>query len=171
MQSFQWLEDIRETISQASFFAKGWSAMNFEEDDENEFSRADLLNFLGEFISQNRDADLLYRSSLCGILVGRIYEEFGQEGLCELMMQIDIRGGWISDIIFESSDFNNALFKRHGIYDDDIVMKARSASTMNEMNKKIWRLRRKYANIIADEIINGGDPVALDAEKETGEGK
>ena len=128
--------------------------MNFEDEDENEFSRADLLNFLGEFISQNRDADTVYRSSLCGILVGRIYDEFGQEGLCELMMQIDLRGGWISDIIFESSDFNNALFKRHGIYDDQIISKARSSSTMNEMNKKVWRLRRKYANIIADEIVS-----------------
>lgn len=130
--------------------------MNLDDDDDNEFTRADLLNFLGEFISQSRDADNLYRSSLCGILVGRIYDEFGSEGLCELMMQIDLRGGWISDIIFESSDFNNALFKRHGIYDDEIVQKARNTRTMNEMNKKIWRLRRKYANIIADEIVSDG---------------
>lgn len=134
--------------------------MNFEdEDDDNEFTRADLLNFLGEFIGQNRDADLLYRSSLCAILVGRIYDEFGQEGLCELMMQIDMRGGWISDIIFESSDFNNALFKRHGIYDDGIVNKARNTNTMNEMNKKIWRLRKKYANIIADEIVSESNSI------------
>jgi len=139
--------------------------MNFEDEDDNEFSRADLLNFLGEFISQNRDADSIYRSSLCGILVARIYEEFGQGGLCELMMQIDIRGGWISDIIFEASDFNNALFKRHGIYDDQIILKARSSSTMNEMNKKVWRLRRKYANIIADEIVSMNQEMGDDAAR------
>jgi len=139
--------------------------MNFEDEDDNEFSRADLLNFLGEFISQNRDADSIYRSSLCGILVARIYEEFGQGGLCELMMQIDIRGGWISDIIFEASDFNNALLKKHGIYDDQIILKARSSSTMNEMNKKVWRLRRKYANIIADEIVSMNQEMGDDAAR------
>jgi hypothetical protein len=67
-------------------------------------------------------------------------------------MQIDIKAGWISDIIFESSDFNNAMFKRHGIYDEKIVNKARSTDSLNELNQKIWRLRKKYANIIADEI-------------------
>jgi hypothetical protein len=124
----------------------------YPEDEDNEFSRADLLNFLGEFISQNRNAETLYRNHLCGVIVSRIFDEFGPEGLCELMMQIDIKAGWISDIIFESSDFNNAMFKRHGIYDEKIVNKARSTDSLNELNQKIWRLRKKYANIIADEI-------------------
>ena len=131
------------------------------EDEDNEFSRADLLNFLGEFISQNRNAETLYRTHLCGVIVGRIFDEFGPEGLCELMMQIDIKAGWISDIIFESSDFNNAMFKRHGIYDEKIVTKARSTDSINELNQKIWRLRKRYANIIADEIVG------KESEKET----
>ena len=131
------------------------------EDEDNEFSRADLLNFLGEFISQNRNAETLYRNHLCGVIVGRIFDEFGPEGLCELMMQIDIKAGWISDIIFESSDFNNAMFKRHGIYDEKIVTKAHSTDSINELNQKIWRLRKRYANIIADEIVG------KESEKET----
>ena len=108
----------------------------YPEDEDNEFSRADLLNFLGEFISQNRNAETLYRNHLCGVIVSRIFDEFGPEGLCELMMQIDIKAGWISDIIFESSDFNNAMFKRHGIYDEKIVNKARSTDSLNELNQK-----------------------------------
>lgn len=121
--------------------------------EDEEFSRADLLNFLGEFLSDNRDADTLYRGHLCGIFVARVHEEFGAEGLCELMMQIDIRASWMSDILFEKSDFNNALFKKYGVYDDEIVEKARRTQSMIEMNKKIWRLRKKYANLIVDEVM------------------
>ena len=53
----------------------------------------------------------------------------------------------------EASDFDNALFKRHGTYDDEIVEKARNTKAMVELNKKIWRLRRRYSNIIVDEVM------------------
>ena len=53
-----------------------------DDDEDNEISRADLVNFLGEFLTKNRDSELLYRGHLCKIIVGRIFEEFGHEGLC-----------------------------------------------------------------------------------------
>lgn len=121
--------------------------------DEGDFTRGELIDFLGDFLSQHKDADTLYRDHLCAVLVGRVFDEFGPEGLCGLMMQIDLRAGWITDIIFESSDFENALFKRHGAFLDDVTMRARSTEALLELNRKIWRLRRKYSNIIADEIV------------------
>jgi hypothetical protein len=69
------------------------------------------------------------------------------------MSQMDLKANWVSDIIFEASDFDNALFKRHGTYDDEIVEKARNTKAMIELNKKIWRLRRRYSNIIVDEVM------------------
>jgi len=108
---------------------------------------------LGDFLSQHRDANTLYRDHLCAILIGRVHDEFGSEGLCNVMRQMDLKAKWVSDIIFEASDFDNSLFKRHGTYDDEIVEKARDTKAMIELNKKIWRLRRRYANIIVDEIM------------------
>ena len=125
---------------------------NPDEQDE-EMTRGELLDFLGDFLSQHRDANTLYRDHLCAILIGRVYDEFGNEGLCNIMQQMDLKANWVSDIIFEASDFDNALFKRHGTYDDEIVEKARQTQASIDLNKKIWRLRRRYANIIVDEVM------------------
>jgi hypothetical protein len=122
-------------------------------DFDDELSRGELINFLGEFMSFNSNPDIIYRNRLCEIIVARISEEFGPEGLCELMMEIDRRANWISDIIFEQADFNNPMFEMHGVYDADVIDKARNSDALNELNKKIWRLRRRYAKLIVEEII------------------
>jgi len=72
--------------------------------------------------------------------------------MCELMMAIDQRAGWISDIIIEDADIHDALFKHHGIYDDKAIQKTRDSNELIELNKKIWRLRKKYSRLIAAEI-------------------
>lgn len=120
---------------------------------DDELGRGELINFLGEFMSNNSNLDLLYRNHLCSIIAARIFDEFGNEGLCELMMEIDRRANWISDIIFEQSDFNDPMFDVHGIYDKDVIEKARHTEALTELNKKIWRLRRRYAKLIIEEII------------------
>lgn len=123
-------------------------------DESPDLTREELIGMLSEFIGQSRDAETVYRNNLCAILVNRIFDEFGADGLCELMVQIDNKAGWISDIIFDQADFNNAMFKRYGTFDDGVVEKARHSEKLIEMNQKIWRLRRRYANLIADEIIS-----------------
>lgn len=139
-----------------------------DDNEDNEVSRADLLNFLSEFLTQNRDSELLYRGHLCRLVVARLFDEFGYEGLCELMMQIDRKAGWISDIIFEKSDFNNAMFAKYLHYDEEIVDKARNTQQLLELNKKIWRLRKKYATLIVDEIMDEELELA-ELEKEEGD--
>lgn len=128
--------------------------------DEDSPSTADLAVWLSEFMSQSQKAQRMYRSHFCTLVVDRLWDEFGVEGMCELMLAIDKRAGWISDIIIEDADIHDALFEVHGVFDDDAIIKARMSNELTEMNKKIWRLRRKYAKLIAQEIIkstNAGD--------------
>ncbi len=137
------------------------------EDFDAEMSRGELINFLGEFLAQNTDTNLMYRDHLLSIITAKIFDEFGHEGLCALMMAIDAKANWISDIIFEQSDFDNALYAFHGTYDDEIVQKARASEGIIELNKKIWRLRKKYAREIVNEIVEEElELQALDAEDE-----
>lgn len=126
--------------------------LSFSDDDSP--STADLAVWLSEFMSQSQKAQRMYRSHFCGLIVNRIWDEFGVEGMCELMLAIDKRAGWISDIIIEDTDIHDALFDVHGVFDDDAIIKARMSNELTEMNKKIWRLRRKYAKLIAQEIIS-----------------
>lgn len=119
-------------------------------------SKDELAVWLSEFMSQSQKAQLLYRSNFCTLVVNKIHSEFGIEGLCDLMLAIDKRAGWISDILIEDADIQDAMFNSHGVFDEQAIVKARLSNELLELNKKIWRLRRKYARLIAEEIIRDG---------------
>lgn len=124
-----------------------------EEDDETFASPEELAVWLSEFMAQTSDAEVMYRNHFCTMIANRVYDEFGHEGLCELMIAMDKKAGWISDIIIENNDLDEILFKKYGVYDHNIVSKARKTEAVAEMNTKIWKLRRKYAKAIVDELM------------------
>lgn len=124
---------------------------NHELDDQE---RADLTEVVASFIGSANDAESMYRKHYCQMVVNKIYNEFGYEGLCELMMTMDRRAGWISDILIESPDLDEYLFKKYNTFDDDIASKARQTVAMQDLNGKIWRLRRKYSRLIVDELMS-----------------
>jgi hypothetical protein len=136
---------------------------DFDADIDDKPSAEEMAVWLSDFMSQTQKAQRMYRTHFCNIVVHRLYEEFGVEGMCELMMTIDKRAGWISDILIEDADIHDALFNTHGVFDNDAIVKARMSNELIEMNKKIWRLRRKYAKLIAQEIVKG---IEADEEKE-----
>ncbi len=129
-----------------------------DSEDEELPPREELALWVSDFMSQSMDAERLYRNHYCNILADRVYQEFGYEGFCEMMIAMDKKAGWISDIIIENSDIDDILFKKYGIYDKHALAKARQSSSMEELNKKMWRLRRKYAKQIADELMAAQQP-------------
>ena len=124
-----------------------------DEDDEQFANPEELAVWLSEFMAQTSDAEVMYRNHFCTMIANRVYDEFGHEGLCELMIAMDKKAGWISDIIIENNDLDEILFKKYGVYDHNIVSKARKTEAVQEMNTKIWKLRRKYAKAIVDELM------------------
>lgn len=130
-------------------------ASDFSGHDEDDMpTREELAIWLSEFMSQSQKANAMYRNHFCTLLVSKLHKEFGIEGMCELMMAIDKRSGWVSDIIIEDNDIHDILFREYGVFDNDAIIKARMSSQLVEMNKKIWRLRKKYAKLIAEEIAS-----------------
>lgn len=126
----------------------------FDEMGENDLPpREELAVWLSEFMAASADAENKYRNHYCTMLAEKLYEEFGIEGFCEMMMAMDRKAGWISDIILEASDLDDILFKKHGVYDKHALAKARASQSMDELNGKIWRLRRKYAKAIVEELM------------------
>ena len=124
-----------------------------EEQPEATPTREDLVNFISEFMTTSMNVNQVYRSNLVETIVGRVMAEFGEEGLCDLMLKIDESANWISDIVLDGPDLDEMMFKRHGTFDADLVNKARATEGLIELNRKIWRLRKKYARIIVDEIF------------------
>ena len=139
-----------------------------ESTDTEEVSRQELIEFLGDFMSGPMRIAQVYRSHLCSTLVQRVFTEFGPEGLAEMMLKIDETGGWISDILLEAPDLENAMFDKFGVFDPQVTAKARDTKAMYEMNKKIWRLRKRYAKLIVDEIFEETEePQPVTPEPET----
>ena len=126
-----------------------------KESEDGPNDRDGLMEYLIGFMRDGRHADKLFRENFCELVVNKVFDDFGYEGLCNLMVQIDTRAKWISDILIENSDFDDILFKKYGVYDSEVTDKARNTDAMLEMNSKIWRLRKKYASVIVDEIMSG----------------
>ena len=116
-------------------------------------NREELVNFISEFMASSMNVGQVYRSHLVETVAARVYDEFGSDGLCDLMLKIDEQANWISDIVIDTPDLDEVMFKRHGTFDMDLVAKARQTEGLLELNRKIWRLRKKYALMIVDEIF------------------
>ena len=129
----------------------------FDENDDEAMPSEELAIWVSEFMSSAADAQAKYRYNYCNVLANKVFDEFGADGFCELMMAMDNRAGWVTDILIEASDLDDIIFKRYGVYDQDIIRKARRTSAMDEMNSKIWRLRKKYAKAIVEEIMSQND--------------
>lgn len=131
--------------------------LEFSDDDSAPTSQ-ELALWLSEFMGKEKHAKQMYQRNFLSLVVDRAWSEFGVEGMCELMVAIDKRAGWISDIIIEDADIHDQMFNNYGVYDDDAIYKARMCDQTTELNKKIFRLRRKYAKLIAEEIITKTNP-------------
>lgn len=134
-----------------------------ENDDQKEPSEI-MAEFLTQFIASGT-ADLLYRKNYCDIIAQRVYNEFGYDGLAELMMAMDKKADWISDILIEAPDLENIAFKTYGIFDDKLAEKARRTEALREFNEKLWRLRRKYSKLIVAEIMEWDEQTEDDTEE------
>ena len=126
------------------------------DDSEKEPPAEMIAEFISQFMATD-GAEQIYRKHYCDIVAHKVYNEFGVDGMCELLISMDKRAQWISDILIESSDLDDIAFKKYGTFDPDLAMKARNTKAIQEMNEKLWRLRRKYARLIVDEIIGGSE--------------
>lgn len=120
--------------------------------EEPEDSKEMMAEFLSQFMSSS-SSEYLYRRHYCDIIAHKVYNEFGIDGMCELMMAMDKKAAWISDIIIEVTDLDNIAFKKYGTFDPELAFKARNTKALQELNEKLWRLRRKYARLIVEEIM------------------
>lgn len=125
-----------------------------ENEDFDEVTPGSMAEFIGAFMGAASQTDAILRKNFCDTVASRIYYNWGAEGFCELMIAMDKKADWISDILFESPDLADIAFSKYGIYDPEMTLKARDTDAMLELNKKLWRLRRKYAKLIVDEIIS-----------------
>ncbi len=120
-------------------------------DESNEYPDP-IFDHLAAAMDGESDLALRYRKDLCLILAGKIKSEFGLEGLCEMLSSIDATAGWITDILLESSDIDDILFKNYGIFKENSLELAKKTRAMEKFHKSMWLMRKRYAKLMASEI-------------------
>jgi hypothetical protein len=135
----------------------GWRELGENDDiampSDDGVPRGGILDFLSQFMSGASNAEHLYRQNACLMVVDKVFSEFGEDGLCEMMMAIDYRGNWLTDILVQASDIEDVLFKKYGVFTSDALGRAQNTEAMAEFHKKMWSLRRRYIAKIADELF------------------
>ena len=89
--------------------------------EESSPGREDFMAFISEFLSSAHNSERKYRDNYCDIVVNKVFNDFGYEGLCGLMMAIDKRANWISDILIENSDLDDILFQKYFTHDTNFM--------------------------------------------------
>lgn len=95
--------------------------------------------------------NVAYRRQICRRLARQTYNQFGLEGLFDLLNGIDDAGSFSSVVIAEKSEIENYLFTKYGVFDDDIYEKIMlSEEWCDFVEDMLEASSNKMAEIIAD---------------------
>lgn len=78
-----------------------------------------------------------YRKELCKRLARQIHNQFGADGLFDLLTGIDEIGNLASLVILERTEIENYVFQRHGIFDPDMFEKIQLSDEWDELISEV----------------------------------
>lgn len=98
---------------------------------------------------------LAYRRQICRRLARQTYNQFGLEGLFDLLGGIDDAGSFCSVVVAEKSEIENYVFNKYGVFDNDIYEKIILSEEWSDfIEEMLESASDKMAEIIAD-IVDG----------------
>lgn len=92
-----------------------------------------------------------FRRTFCRRLAKQVFNQFGQEGLLDLLTGIDIAGKFVSVVVADKSEIEDYLFKEHGVYDEDMFERIQMTDDWDEfMSDTLERAGVVLGKIIDD---------------------
>lgn len=101
---------------------------------------------LEKLVNSAINPTVAYRKEICRRLARQIHNQFGIEGLFDLLTGIDEIGNLSSVVISERTEIDNYLFENYGIFDPDMFEKI--------------QLSDEWDDLLADILENVGSRVA-----------
>lgn len=99
---------------------------------------------------------LAYRREICRRLARQIYNQFGMDGLYDLLNGVDEMGSMSSVVISERNEIENYLFQKHGIFDPDIFEKVQLSDDWDELLARLIDDAGQGVAEIIDNIVAEG---------------
>ena len=103
---------------------------------------------------EGRVPELLFRGTFARHVVDGIYEMFGDEALLELLVAIDRKGRWETEINAEQADVDNILKAKYGAFDDEMWEKIQDTKAWAEMHREVFTVSKKWIETAIDEVMN-----------------
>lgn len=94
-----------------------------------------------------------FRRGVCRRIAHQIHNQFGVEGLYDLLTGIDDIGKFVSVVIADRDEIDNYLFETHGTFDPDMFEKVQLSDRWDEFMADIIHQAGDTLGIIIDEEI------------------
>lgn len=144
----------------------GWHSMadddlySFEDGDGDWFvngekdPKTEAQRLFERLMREGRVPELLFRGTFARHVVDGIYEMFGDDALLELLVAIDRKGRWETEIIAEQADVDNILMAKYGAFDDEMWEKIQDTNAWKELHREVFDVSKKWIETAIDEVMN-----------------
>ncbi len=95
-----------------------------------------------------------YRRQICRRLAKQIYNQFGVDGLLDLLTGIDEAGRFASVVVIDRDEIDNFLFDTYGVFDPDMFDKVQLTAQWDEFVCEILERSGAAVGEIINSIVN-----------------
>lgn len=97
-----------------------------------------------------------YRRQVCKRLANQIYNQFGIDGLLDLLSGIDDAGRFASVVVIDRDEIDNFLFETYGIFDPDMFEKVQLSEAWDDFLAETLEKSGKALGEIIESIVREG---------------
>jgi hypothetical protein len=94
-----------------------------------------------------------YRRQICRRLARQTYNQFGIDGLMDLLTGIDDAGRFSSVVVIDRDEIDNFLFETYGIFDPDMFEKVQMTDEWDEFIAETIERSGMVIGRIIDSIV------------------
>lgn len=94
-----------------------------------------------------------YRRQICTRLARQTYNQFGIDGLLDLLSGIDEAGRFSSIVVIDRDEIDNYLFDNYGIFDPDMFEKIQMTEEWDEFVAKVLDFSGRAMGSIIESIV------------------
>lgn len=97
-----------------------------------------------------------YRRQICARLASQIYNQFGIDGLLDLLTGIDNAGRFSSIVVIDRDEIDNFLFDTYGVFDPDMFEKVQLTESWDDFIAETLEKAGKVLGEIVEDILKEG---------------
>jgi hypothetical protein len=108
---------------------------------------------LERLINSAANPVVAYRREICFRLVRQTYNQFGMEGLYDILTGVDNIGSMTSVVVSDRNEIENYVFEKYGIFDPDMFEKMQLSQDWEDFMGELLEWSSQRIADIIDKVI------------------